>query len=196
MVPGRIAAYAAAAFVLPVVIVSCSQRPSIDWAVPENFFVVEKSERTNEGARMEFHSLVDAPAADVYHALADVEHYATFVTGVSESDLLHAEDDTKTIRITQAVIGRQSHAEVKWTLHPQDLRLAFETLKSDANFNDGEYRVVASPDGKRCYVISIFHVKEKGAAPNVPIGVLEAATRDSFENAARSIKVRALGARR
>lgn len=196
MVPGRIAAYAAAAFVLPVVIVSCSQRPSIDWAVPENFFVVEKSERTNEGARMEFHSLVDAPAADVYHALADVEHYATFVTGVSESDLLHAEDDTKTIRITQAVIGRQSHAEVKWTLHPHDLHLAFETLKSDANFNDGEYRVVASPDGKRCYVISIFHVKEKGAAPNVPIGVLEAATRDSFENAARSIKVRALGARR
>ncbi len=195
MSPYRVVACTAAAFLLSVVLVSCSKAPPVDWSAPENFFVVEKTERTNEGARMEFHSLVDAPAADVYHALADVEHYATFVTGVSESDLLRTEDDTKTVRITQAVIGRQSHAEVKWTLHPRDMRLAFETLKSDANFNDGEYQVIASPDGKRCYVVSIFQVKEKGAPQNVPIGVLEAATRDSFENAARSIKARALGAK-
>ncbi len=51
----RVAAVAAAAIVPPLVLLSCSKHPSIDWAAPENFFVVEKSERTNEGARMEFH---------------------------------------------------------------------------------------------------------------------------------------------
>jgi hypothetical protein len=91
------------------------------------------------------------------------------------------------------VIGRQSHARVKWTLHPQETKLDFETLQSDQNYNDGTFTVIASPDGKRCYVVSVYHVKWKGAPQNVPLGVLKAATRDSFEKAARSVKRRALG---
>jgi ribosome-associated toxin RatA of RatAB toxin-antitoxin module len=154
---------------------------------------LEKSQETDEGARLEFHSLVDAPARAVYEALADTEHYADFVDGVTESKLVSAEDNTKTIQITQTVIGRQSRARVKWTMDPKEMKVKFETLQSDANYNDGTFQVYASPDGKRCYVVSIYDVKSKGAPQNMPLGVLKTATRETFEKAARSVKRRAAG---
>ncbi len=176
-----------------VIAAACSRGPSIDWSAKENFFAVEKSQETDDGARLEFHSLVDAPAEAVYRALADVEHYASFVDGVSESALVSADQNTKVIQITETVIGRQSRARVKWTLHPAQRKIEFETQQSDANYNDGTYQVIASPDDKRCYVVSVFHVQTKGAPQNVPIGVLKSATRESFEKAAHSVKRRALG---
>lgn len=177
-----------------VVLASCSNAPSVDWSAKENFFALEKSQETDDGARLEFHSLVDAPARAVYDALADVDHYSSFVDGVTESTLLKSDDNTKVIQITQQVIGRQSRAQVKWTFDPAAMKIHFETLQSDANFNDGDYAITGSPDGKRCYVVSVFHVKSKGAPQNVPLGVLESATRDSFEKAAHSVKRRAAGA--
>jgi hypothetical protein len=176
-----------------IALTSCSGGPSIDWSAKENFFAVEKSQETDEGGRLEFHSLVDAPALAVYNALADVEHYASFVDGVSESALVSATNNTKVIQITEQVIGRQSRARVKWTFNPAAMKIHFETLQSDANYNDGDYTVIASPDGTRSYVISIFHVKWEGAPQNVPLGVLESATRESFEKAAHSVKRRAAG---
>jgi polyketide cyclase/dehydrase/lipid transport protein len=187
----RVAGFLVATFAL-LVQPACSRGPSVDWSAAENFFAGETSEETDEGARLEFHSLVDVPAPAVYNALADVEHYASFIDGVSESALLSAENNVKVIQITQMVIGRQSRAKVKWTLHPADLKIEFETLESDANYNDGAFHVVASPDGKRSYVVSVYHVKWKGAPQNVPLGVLKTATRESFEKAARSVKKRAL----
>ncbi|MFI5394525.1 MAG: hypothetical protein ACHQ9S_03235 [Candidatus Binatia bacterium] len=40
------------------------------------------------------------------------------------------------------------HARVKWTLHPKEMKIEFETLQSDQNYNDGSYTVIPSPDGK------------------------------------------------
>ncbi len=171
---------------------ACSREPTVDWSAPENFFAVEKSEEVADGARLEFHSLVDAPPAEVYRMLADVEDYSRFVPGVSESALINKDDHTKVIRITQTVIGRQNRAEVKWTFHPERMAIEFETLKSDGNYNEGSYRVLPSPDGKRAYIVSIYHVMEKGAPQNVPIGVLKGATREGFAKAARSVKQAAL----
>jgi hypothetical protein len=171
---------------------ACSHEPKIDWSAPENFFATENSEAVPDGARLEFHSLVDAPAPEVYRTLADVEDYSRFVEGVSESALISKDKNIKVIRITQTVIGRQNRAEVKWTLHPERLAIEFETLKSDGNFNEGSYRVIPSPDGKRAYIVSIYHVMQKGAPQNVPIGVLTGATRDAFAKAARSVKQAAL----
>jgi len=167
---------------------ACSREPSVDWSAPESFFASEKSEEVPGGARLEFHSLVDAPAADVYRTLADVEDYNRFIEGVSESQLISKDDDTKVVRITQTVIGRQNRAEVKWTFHPDKMEIEFETLKSDGNYNSGSYRVIGSPDGKRSYIISVYQVMEKGAPQNVPMGVLKSATREAFGKAARSVK--------
>ena len=179
-------------FLSGILLVSGCKAPSIDWSAKENFFASEKSEKTNDGARLEFHSLVDVTAAEMYRALADAEHYASFIDGVTESSLVSGGQNTKVTQITQTVIGRQAHAQVRWTLHPDDMRIEFETVQSDANYNDGSYKIIASPDGIRCYIISIFDVKEKGAPPNVPIGVLQSATREGFAKAAHSIKLRTL----
>src|SRR5215467_5167782 len=84
---------------------ACSRQPSVDWSAPENFFASEKSEEVPGGARLEFHSLVDAPAPDVYRTLADVEDYNRFIEGVSESQLISKDDNTKVVQITQTVIG-------------------------------------------------------------------------------------------
>ncbi len=171
---------------------TCSREPKVDWSAPENFFASEKSEEVPDGARLEFHSIVDAPAAEMYRTLADVEHYSKFIEGVSESSLISTDKDTKVIQITQTVIGRQNRAEVKWTFHPERMAIEFETLKSDGNYNDGSYLVIPSPDGKRAYIISVYHVMEKGAPQNVPIGVLRSATREGFAKAAHSVKQAAL----
>lgn len=114
---------------------ACSRTPSVDWSAKENFFVHEASQDTPEGARLEFHSLVDAPALQVYRALADAEEYARFVDGVSASSLVSSEGNTKVTQITETVIGRQSRAQVKWVLHPEEMRIDFQTLKSDQNYN-------------------------------------------------------------
>ncbi len=172
--------------------VGCRNEPRINWDGKEDFFVVDKSEPTEDGVRLEFHSLVDAPPDRVYAALADVEHYADFVDGVTHSKVVRIDGDVKIMDITQTVIGRQSNAEVRWSADPKQQTVTFETLHSDANYNDGSYRVIASPGRNRAYVVSVFHVKEKGAPQNVPIGVLAAATRDAFEKAANSVKQRAL----
>lgn len=176
-------------------VAACSKEPSIDWSAKENFFAVEKSKETSDSAVLEFQSLINAPAAGVYQALATPEDYASFVDGVSRSKLLSTHDNTKITEITQTVVGQQTRAKVEWTLDPKQMRITFHTLQSDASYNDGSYWVIPSPDGKRCYVISVYHVREKGPTLKVPIGVLEGGTRDAYERAARSIKAHVLGLR-
>lgn len=171
----------------------CEHKPSIDWSAKENFFLVEKTDKTPEdGVRLEIHSIVDAPADGIYAALADPEDYVAFVQGVTDSGKISAEGNTRVIHITQNVIGRQSRAKVKYTFHPESRKIEFETLDSDLTFNDGSYEITPSPDGKRTYVVSVFRVREK-SGQKVPPGVLLSSTRDAFGAAARSVKMRALG---
>jgi hypothetical protein len=168
--------------------------PAVDWTAAENFFVVERVDKGEEGTtRLEFHSLVDAPPDAVYAALAEPENYAAFVEGVTDSGKLKSEGNVKVTHITQNVIGRQNRAEVEWTLHPAEKMIEFKTLKSDLNYNDGTYQVLPSPDGKRAYVISIYNMRERKGAIKAPPGVAVSATREAFAAAARSVKKRAAG---
>ncbi len=173
--------------------VGCARKPAIDWSVKENFFMVETSGKNeDDSVRLEYHSLVDAPADAVYAALAAPEDYVVFVEGVSDSGKISAEGNSRVIHITQNVIGRQTRAQTKYTFHPEQRKIEFDTLQSDSTFNQGSYEVTPSPDGKRCYVVSIFNVREK-SGQKMPPGVLTAATREAFAQAARSVKARALG---
>ncbi len=98
----------------------------------------------------------------------------------------------RTIPITQVVIGRQKRAKVKYTFHPEARTIEFETLESDTTLTNGNYEITPSPDGKRCYVVSVFNVREK-TGQKMPPGVLMTGTRTSFLEAAQSVKARALG---
>lgn len=172
---------------------SCEKKPSIDWSAKENFFAYENvGKNEDDSVRLEFHSLVDAPADPVYQALAEPENYSAFVQGVTDSGKISAESSSRIIHITQSVIGRQTRAKVKYTFHPEQKKIEFQTLESDTTLTDGSYEITPSPDGKRCYVVSVFNVREK-SGQKMPPGVLVSATRESFAEAARSVKARALG---
>ena len=171
----------------------CERKPSIDWSAKENFFAVEKVGKNDDGSvRLEYHSLVDAPADAAYNALAEPENYVVFVKGVSDSGKISGEGNTRVIHITQSVIGRQTRAQVKYTFHPEAKKIEFQTVQSDTTLNDGSYEITPSPDGKRCYVVSIFNVREK-SGQKMPPGVLVSATREAFLEAGQSVKARALG---
>jgi len=182
--------------VLVLVLGGCGERP-VDWNAPENFLYREASKKTDQGAQLEYWSLVDASCSAVYAALADVEHYADFIPGVDRTQILNVTPGSKTVQIAQRVIGRQSNAKVEWKLEPDKRTIEFKTLQADLNYNDGNYRMEESPDGKRCLVRSVFLVKEgQGLTQSVPIGVLTQGTREAFLSAAKGVKSRAVGTRR
>jgi carbon monoxide dehydrogenase subunit G len=186
----RTLAVAAAA----LLITACGER-AIDWNAPENFVAREKSSKVDDKVKLEYDSLVDATAQSVYGALSDVEHFADFIPGVDNVQLLSVDGNTKTVQIAQRVIGRQSNAKVEWTFHPDQLRIEFKTLVSNLSNNDGSYEITASPDGKRCLVHSTFLVAEPTGSA-APIGVLASGTREAFLAAARGVKARATGAKK
>jgi carbon monoxide dehydrogenase subunit G len=172
---------------------ACEKQPAIDWSAKENFFAVEKSGKNeDDSVRLEYHSLVDAPADAVYQALAAPEDYVVFVKGVSDSGKVSGEGNTRVIHITQSVIGRQTRAQVKYTFHPDTKKIEFKTEQSDTTLTDGSYEITPSPDGKRCYVVSIFNVREK-SGQKMPPGVMMSGTREAWLAAAQSIKAKALG---
>jgi hypothetical protein len=170
---------------------ACGEK-AIDWSAPENLLLREQSTKKNEGIQLDYVSLVDAPCQPVYDALVDVEHYPDFIPGIDRTQILGLSGNTKTVQIAQRVIGRQSNAKVEWKFDPAKKTIAFKTLSSDLNFNDGHYELESSPDGKRCLVRSTFLVKEaEEAVRSVPVGVLAAGTRDAFLTAARGVAQRA-----
>ncbi len=167
---------------------------SVDWSGPENLLLRESSSKTDDGVKLQYWSLVDAPPDRIYAALADVEHYPDFVAGVDSVSIVSVEaDGQKTVQISQRVIGRQSNAKVRWTFHPKERRIDFTTLASTLSYNDGTFEIRPSPDGKRSLVESTYIVKEYGPQ-GVPIGVLASGTREAFLAAAEGVKKRASGA--
>ena len=66
--------------------------------------------------------------------------------------------------------------------------IQFKTLNSDLTYNDGYYKLVESPDGKRCLVKTLFLVKQ---AQGLSLGALGQATRETYLAAARGVKKRA-----
>jgi carbon monoxide dehydrogenase subunit G len=163
----------------------------VDWSAPENFLLREEASRTDEGVRLQYWSLVDAPADAVYAALVDVEHYPEFIPGVISVKLLESTADSKTVQIAQEVISRQTNARVKWTFDATARRIEFTTLQSNLARNDGAYEIEGSVDGARSLVRSTFLVRQGEHAQAVPIGVLASATREAFLKAAQGVKQRA-----
>lgn len=163
---------------------------SIDWKAPENLVLRERSGKVDDGVKLEYWSLIDAPAGAVYAALADVAHYPDFVPGVDGVSVLSVEGNTTVTQISQRVIGRQTNAKVEWKFFPDRRRIEFRTLSSNLSYNDGSFVVTPSPDGKRSLVESTYLVKQ-GEAQAVPIGVLASGTRESFLAAAQGVRKRA-----
>jgi ribosome-associated toxin RatA of RatAB toxin-antitoxin module len=172
-------------------LLACGER-GIDWSAPEDVVHREKHTEQAGGALIEYWSVLDLPCAPVFAALIDVEHYPEFIPGVDRVAIVEQSAGSKTVQIAQRVIGRQSSAKVEWTFDRDRKRIDFRTLTSDLTYNDGNYQLEDSPDGKRCAVHSSFLVKE---GRGLSLGALAQATRESFMAAARGVRKRAAGAK-
>ena len=160
----------------------------VDWNGPENLLAREKATDRDAFVELEYWSLVDAPCQRIYEALVDVEHYPDFIPGVQHVQLMGKTERSKTVQIAQSVIGRQANAKVEWMFDPEKRDIQFKTLNSDLTYNDGYYKLVDSPDGKRCLVKTLFLVKQ---AQGLSLGALSQATRETYLAAARGVKKRA-----
>jgi carbon monoxide dehydrogenase subunit G len=189
----RILGYGAVAWLAVASLVGSCGGNAVDWTAPENFVLREESAKKDDGVRLEYWSLVDAPPQAIYDALADVEHYADFIPGVDSVSVVSVSGDVKVVQIAQRVIGRQANAKVEWKFLPDRKRIEFRTLQSNLSRNDGSFQVEPSPDGKRSLVHSVYLVREgEGSMQAVPIGVLTEGTRQSFLAAAKGVKTRAV----
>ncbi len=164
----------------------CSR--AVDWSAPENLLYRESQTEQAGGALLEYWSLLDLPCQPVFDALADVEHYPDFIPGVDSVSVVEQSPTSKTVQIAQRVIGRQSNAKVEWTFDRDKKKVDFRTLQSDLTYNDGNYQLEGSPDGKRCLVHSSYLVKE---GKGLSLGALAQATRETFTAAARGLRKRA-----
>ncbi len=186
---------ALAAGALGWVVAGCGGSTEIDWTAPESLILWENAATTQEGVELQYWSLIDAPPDAVYRALTDVEHYAEFIPGVSDVQLLDATPTTKTVQMVQRVVRRHGHAKVEWTFAPAERRIEFRTLESDIAHNEGSYEIEASPDGQRCLIRATFLVYDgarAGAnARSAPVRIVASATRESFRAAADGVKRRA-----
>jgi hypothetical protein len=170
----------------------CS-RDQFDWEQSENLKLTEEIEKQDDGSvEMRFTSLVNAPGGDLFDALADVEHHAEFIEGVTESKLVSRDGGKKVIDIQNNVLGRPNRAKIEWTFDRDALTASFRTLEAAFTDNSAEYKVTRSPDGKRSLVTTVYHLRDKGGHP-FPLHSLQNAIEDSYEAALQGVKRRALG---
>ena len=182
------------ALVLALGIVACN-RNRFDWEQKEDFLLSQSEKTEDDGSvRMEFVSLVNAPADGLYNALKDVEHHAEFIEGVTESNLVSSEGNKKVVDITNQVLGRPNRAKIEWTFDDAKKTASFKTLEAPFTNNSADYKVEASPDGKRARVTTIYYLRDKGGHP-FPLHSLRMAIRSSYVAALAGVKRRALGSK-
>jgi ribosome-associated toxin RatA of RatAB toxin-antitoxin module len=179
--------FVTAPVILVLVVAGCGEK-GVDWSAPEDVVHREKQTEQAGGALIEYWSLLDLPCAPIFQALVDVEHYPEFVPGVDRVSIVEQTPRSKTVQIAQRVIGRQTSAKVEWTFDQDRKRIDFRTLQSDLTYNDGNYQLQDSPDGKRCAVHSSFLVKE---GKGLSLAAMAQATRENFMAAARGVRGRA-----
>ena len=73
---------------LALLLAGCGER-AVDWNAPENLLLRETSTKQDNGIRLAYWSLVDAPCQAVYDALVDIEHYPEFIPGVDRANILN-----------------------------------------------------------------------------------------------------------
>jgi len=76
---------------------------------------------------------------------------------------------------------------MEFTLHPEEHRVTFKTIKSQAQDIEGEYKLAESPDGKRTQLTYTSTSKDKIAVP-FPKSVLDSANRETYVNTVRGIQ--------
>ena len=158
------------------------------WSGPMKEIAEEQVTHDNNVTRARFVSLIDAPLDKVQTAVWDVEHSDQMVANIKLSKLLESKGDTKLIEMNlQALNLPLQNYTMEFTLHPEEHRVTFKTVKSQAQDIDGEYKLEASPDGTKTRLTYISTARDKIAVP-FPQSVLDSANRETYVNTIRGIE--------
>jgi hypothetical protein len=164
------------------------RREAAKWAGPMKE-IVEESVTHDEGVtHTRFVSLVNGPVAAVQKAIWDVENSQNTVENIKMSKLLESKDNTKLVEINLLSLNMPlQNFTMLWTLYPNEHRITFKTVKSQAQDIEGQYQLQASPDGARTRIIYTSVSKDKIAVP-FPQSVLDSANRETYVNTIRGIE--------
>ena len=158
------------------------------WAGPMKEIVDEKVTHEDSVTRTQFVSLIGGPIAAVQKALWDVENSQKTVENIKMSKLIEAKDNTKVVEINlQSLNLPLQNLTMQWTLYPDEHRITFKTVRSQAQEIEGEYKLESSPDGTRTRLTYTSVSKDKIAVP-FPQSVLDSANRETYVNTVRGIE--------
>ena len=158
------------------------------WSGPMKEIVEEQVTHDNNVTRARFVSRIDAPLDKVQQAVWDVEHSDQMVANIKLSKLLESKGDTKLLEMNlQALNLPLQNYTMEFTLHPEEHRVTFKTIKSQAQDIDGEYKLEASPDGTKTQLTYTSTARDKIAVP-FPQSVLDSANRETYVNTIRGIE--------
>ena len=158
------------------------------WGGPMKEIVEEQVTHHGTTTRARFVSLIDAPLPKVEQAIWDVENSQNTVENIKLSKLLESKGNVKVVEMNlQALTLPLQAFTMQWTYYPAEHRIAFKTLKSQAQDIEGEYKLEASPDGKKTRLIYTSVAKDKINVP-FPQSVLDSANRETYVNTVRGIE--------
>jgi hypothetical protein len=158
------------------------------WSGPMQEIAEEKMEHDGNVSHTRFVSVIDAPVAAVLKALWDVENSQNTIENIKLSKLLDSKGNTKLVEMNLLALNLPLQAyTMEFMLHPEEHRITFKTVKSQAQDINGEYALEASPDGKKTRLTYNSTSKAKVAVP-FPQSVLDGAERETYVNTVRGIQ--------
>ncbi len=158
------------------------------WSGPIKEIVEEEVTHDGSVTHSRYVSLIDAPVDAVQKAIWDVENSPKTVENIKMAKVLEDKGNVKVVEINlQALTLPLQNFTMEWTLHPEDHRVTFKTIKSQAQDIEAEYKLEASPDGKRTRLTYTTTSKDKIAVP-FPQSVLDSANRETYVNTVRGIE--------
>ncbi|MBI3781785.1 MAG: hypothetical protein HY270_00115 [Deltaproteobacteria bacterium] len=164
------------------------QSEAAKWSGPMKEVQEEQITRDGEVTHSRFVSIIDAPITKVQAVVWHVEDLSKIVSNFKISKLIEENGNTKRVEVgIQALTLPLLSYEMEFTNHPEEHRVTFKTLKSQAQDIEGEYKLEPSPDGVKTRITYLTTAKDKIAVP-FPQSVLDSAGRETFVNTVRGIE--------
>lgn len=158
------------------------------WSGPIKEIVEEDVKHDGTVTHARYVSIIDAPVDTVQKIIWDVQSSPTMVENIKMAKVLEDKGNVKIVEINlQALTLPLQNFTMEWTLHPEDHRITFKTIKSQAQDIEAEYKLEQSPDGKRTRLVYTTTSKDKIAVP-FPQSVLDSANRETYVNTVRGIE--------
>jgi hypothetical protein len=159
------------------------------WSGPMKEIAEENVTHEDKVTKARYVSMIDAPLPAVQKAIWDVENSPATVENIKMAKVLESKGpNNKLVEINlQALTLPLQNFTMEWTLYPDEHRVTFKTVKSQAQDIEAEYKLEASPDGQRTRLVYTTTSHDKIVVP-FPQSVLDSANRETFVNTVRGIQ--------